>query len=91
MEQFRSSALSRVAVEDIDIILAMETHHRDAAMGLAEEEPPSVHLLGEFLSEEKQPFEIPDPIGQDLPAFQACFDVLKRCLTAFLVYLKNEK
>jgi hypothetical protein len=69
----------------------MENHHRNAAAALAGKKPPSIRMLGEFLSEEAQPFEIPDPVGQDFLAFKACFGVLKRCLAAFIVHLRKEK
>ena len=90
LEGFKSTALSRVELEDFDIILTMEVRHRKIIQELVEGSSPTVRLLGEFLPGEKQPFEIADPVGRDIAAFQDCFALLKRCLDGFLYYAKTK-
>lgn len=70
-------------VEKVDLILGMEDMHREKALALGAS-PNKVKLLGEFDPFSPPDPQIPDPIGQPLPAFRICRDRIFRCIKGFI-------
>ena len=89
LEGFKSTPISQVDLERFDFILTMEVRHRKMIQERVQGGSPLVFLLGLFLPGERQPFEIADPVGRNISAFQDCFDLLKRCLDGFIEYVKS--
>lgn len=87
LEAFRSSPLTREAILQANFILVMEQTHLQMVRDLSGVEDLPVFYIGEFHEQEDHPLEIPDPVGKDLQAFRACFELLEACLAGFLDHL----
>lgn len=65
-----SSPLSDEMIGEADLILVMETRHKENILGRRPEAKDKVHLLSEF-------GDIPDPIGKSIEFYRKVFDMIK--------------
>ncbi len=95
LENFRSTALSRVPLKDYQQILVMEPKHEVRVRELAEGMNVPIHLLRKFSGEDTSVlndlFEIPDPIGKDISVYSESFVLIRRCMEGFLKMLQERE
>jgi protein-tyrosine-phosphatase len=79
----RSRPLTPFLLEESDLVLAMEEHHRMAAVRMAPELARRVHLLSRYAERNPQapPLGVPDPIGGDLEEYRAAFVRIEKYVT----------
>jgi len=77
----RSRRLTKDMIKRSDLILAMETMHRDFIVGMDPEAAPKTHLLRLFKAgpDRKYPEDqgVPDPIGKPLDFYKLSFQIIK--------------
>ncbi len=95
LENFRSTALSGLHLDDFDRILAMEPKHMVRAKELGGDLAIPIHLVRQFSGEKTGPSEllaqIPDPVGHDIGVYRACFTLIRRCMMGFVEILQEPK
>lgn len=69
----RASRVSLELIRSADLILAMESRHRDDVVRFAPEAKDRVHVLGDFVKWTKSESEIVDPIGKSEEFYRLCF------------------
>ena len=89
-ETYKSSALTRELIDWADIILGMEPMHKEWVLSQVPEAAEKVFLLGEFNSGTKDP-SIPDPIGRPLAFYKITFELIKRSVEGFLLWLERSR
>lgn len=77
----RSLPLSDELIEQADLILVMETRHKESILARKPEAQTKVHLLTEFgrIKKEEKLVEpdIPDPIGKPLDFYRKAFNIIQ--------------
>lgn len=81
LSDHRSQGLGIGLLKRVEHIFVMERAHIDALAARDRSVARRARLLGEL---DGGPAEIADPVGQDLPVFEACADRLVTCIDAFL-------
>ncbi len=93
LENFRSTALGSVKLEDYDQVLVMESKHAARVRELAGNSDLKINLLREFSGEDAAIFgehkNVTDPVGQDVSVYRASFTLIKRCMKGYVSSLKN--
>ena len=84
---FRSSALSRFALEEADLVICMTRGHLAAIADAAPEFAGKLHTLLEWSSGG----DVPDPFGGDIPLYARTFAVMKEAIDALAAALTEEK
>ena len=81
----RSSPLSNTMIEEADLILVMETRHKEHILSRAPSAKDKVFLLTEFGRTKKEDKlvtpDIPDPIGKPLEFYRKVFDLIREGIT----------
>lgn len=77
-----SSPLDKGRIDNADIILVMEPHHRERIESLSPESGSKVFFLREFFSKEN--LFIDDPIGRDIDFYRKVFAVIKESIEEFI-------
>lgn len=82
----RSRPVTGEDLEDADLILVMEEHHRDALLRWKRSAADKTFLVTQYGLEPPHPPAqgIADPIGQGLDVYQSAFDALDRHITRIL-------
>jgi protein-tyrosine phosphatase len=72
----RSQPLNRERIDDADLLLVMEEHHRDAIVRLARGAADRTFVLSEFATggRVESPRGVPDPIGLGLDDYRRVYD-----------------
>jgi len=88
----RSRPLSGPLLEESDLVLAMEEHHRQAAVRMAPEFADRIHLLSRYAEhrEDAPPMGVPDPIGGDLEEYRSVFRIIHRYVMAAVPRIERE-
>jgi protein-tyrosine-phosphatase len=89
----RSTALDGGLVDEADLILAMEPHHRDFVLGVAPGAASKTHLLSEFPPggvADGGGRGVPDPIGGSLEVYRECFAEIRRHLERCLPAIEDQ-
>ena len=81
---FRSQPVTEELLERCDHVFTMTRDHFRIIDLLFPEHSGKVRLLGEFT---KHGGDVPDPIGQGLPTYQRCRDVIKSALAQLLDFV----
>jgi glycine hydroxymethyltransferase len=81
---FRSQPVSEELLESVTHVFTMTRDHRRLIDLLFPEHSPKVRLLGEFF---QGGGDVPDPIGQGLPVYRRCRDVIKSALAKLLDFV----
>ena len=73
-------------------VLAMEEHHRQAAVRMAPEFADRIHLLSRYAEhrEDAPPMGVPDPIGGDLEEYRSVFRIIHRYVMAAVPRIERE-
>jgi protein-tyrosine phosphatase len=69
--------VSKDMMEWADIVFTMEHYQKERLIELYPEEREKVHLLGEYAG---YGYEIPDPYGSSIEAYETCFSKIKECV-----------
>jgi protein-tyrosine-phosphatase len=88
----RSRPLSPYLLEESDLVLGMEDHHREAARRMAPDLADRIHLLAEYASGGGPgPFlGVPDPIGGDIEAYRAVYADIRELLVRALPRIERD-
>ena len=88
----QSQPLTPSLVERCDLILAMEEHHRLAAVRMSPHAADRIHLLSRYSSGEEQapPMGVADPIGGDLDEYRHTFKEIRFYIEQALPRLRRE-
>lgn len=87
----RSRPLTPYLIEESDLILAMEEHHRMAAARMAPRDPEKIHLLSRYADgDEAPPLGVPDPIGGDLEEYRETFEKINEYVRQALPRIEQE-
>ena len=81
---FRSQPVTEELLESVTHVFTMTRDHRRLIDLLFPEHSSKVHLLGEFF---QGGGDVPDPIGQGLPVYRRCRDVIKSALAKLLDFV----
>ncbi len=92
ISEHRSRPLTQFLVEECNLILAMEEHHRVAAVRLAPTYARRVHLLSRYAAGDSHapPLGVPDPIGGDFEEYQSVFSRIEGYVTQALPRIEEE-
>lgn len=80
----KARQLSADVVGQADLVLVMERRHQADMMRSLPQASGKTFLLGKWLDD----LEIPDPYGQQLPAFEHVYGLIDRCVASWLPYIK---
>ena len=86
----RSQPVSRLLLEESDLILAMEDHHADTIKNFAPDLVQNVELLARFGTEDNPAGGIPDPIGGSLDEYRAARDQIRNEIITALPRIERE-
>lgn len=77
-----AAALTRERIEEVDLILTMDSSQKEKIIAFAPQAKEKTFLLKEFAGEEgsEKSLGIPDPIGKPLEDYQACANQIKEAL-----------
>jgi protein-tyrosine phosphatase len=89
LSQHKSQAVTQDLLDRAFAVFGMTQSHLDVLQHYYERLPERVHLFREFMGANEDP-EIPDPYGQNLAAYTACFDSMVEAIPSLMAYLKNE-
>ncbi|MFZ0616512.1 MAG: serine hydroxymethyltransferase [Chthoniobacterales bacterium] len=81
---FRSQPVTEELLDKVTHVFTMTREHRRVIDLLFPEHSPKVRILGEFFSGGG---DVPDPIGQGLPVYKRCRDVIKSALAQLLDFV----
>ena len=87
----RARALRRDLIEDADLVLVMEQHHRRHLLTFFPGHVAKVRLLSEYAprgSGLTRGADIEDPMGRDADVFRACFEAIRRCVDGLLGHVE---
>jgi len=82
MPKFLSTCVTNLDLSGARRVFVMERNHVDTRLGHGVS-PARISLLGEF-DPQNRGAEIEDPIGQDLEAFDRCYNRLRDCIAHYL-------
>jgi protein-tyrosine-phosphatase len=83
MPNFVSTHIATADLSGATRVFAMEHSHISALLADSRISPGRISLLGEFDPQGRGP-EIDDPIGQDIAAFERCYERLRDCIVHYL-------
>lgn len=83
MPHFVATHVSKVDLSQAARIFVMEQKHVSLLLSNSSLPPERICLLGEFDPMQRGP-EIADPTGEDLEAFERCYDRLRDCIINYL-------
>lgn len=76
---FRSKKLTADLVKKADIILAMQSLHKEEVIKLVPEAAAKTYLLKEYGGSGKaEDINVPDPIGRPLDDYRKCLETIKK-------------
>ncbi|MGE5280695.1 MAG: L-threonylcarbamoyladenylate synthase [Deltaproteobacteria bacterium] len=76
----RSRRLTAALIEEADLILGMETRHREEALRLLPQAKDRTHVLGAFTGLSGLEAEVGDPIGGSAEVYHVCFLKLQQAV-----------
>ena len=85
--ELRSKAITYDGVDEADLILVMEDHHRRALLERFPEVAGKLHLLSEYHPEVKAADRAPnifDPIGLPMEEYRRCFALVRDSIDGLL-------
>ncbi len=86
LDDFRSSELTLPRIRKANLIVGMSKEHVQQVCRLAPDACDRTILLTEVLDQDEG---IPDPVGQDLNTFRACFTQMRPALQALIDRIKK--
>jgi protein-tyrosine-phosphatase len=89
LSHHQSQPLTQDLLDQAFAVFGMTQSHLDILQHYFDHLPERVHLFREFIGANEDP-EIPDPYGQNLAAYTACFDSMAEAIPSLLTYLRQE-
>ena len=89
LTQHQSQPVTQELIDRAFVIFGMTDSHLDILHHYFPDLPERVHLLRDFIGKGEDT-QIPDPFGQNFPAYQACLDSMIEAIPSMLAYLKQE-
>lgn len=89
VSDYKSSALTKEAVDKADIILVMAPMHKETIVRMVPVAEDKTFYLREFAKDDSLNKIIPDPIGKPIEFYRGILDVIKQSLEGFLKWLEN--
>jgi protein-tyrosine-phosphatase len=88
----RSRPLSPYLLEESDLVLTMEDHHREAARRVAPDLADRIHLLARYAAGDDVGtlLGVPDPIGGDLEDYRTAYAEIRDALVRALPRIERE-
>jgi protein-tyrosine-phosphatase len=86
----RSRPLTVPLIEESDLLLVMEAHHRTAVTRIVPQAAAKTHLLGAYASSDNAGAGVDDPIGGDLEDYRVTFRNIRELITKALPRLERE-
>lgn len=86
----KSTPADKDLIEDSDLILAMEPHHKQIIVALYPGAAGKTFTLKPYAGLPGDP-GIPDPIGQSKLAYEACANEIKKCLELLIKRIEKEE
>ena len=86
----RSTPLTVPLIEESDLLLAMEAHHRTTVTRIVPEAAAKAHLLGAYAAPGTGKDGVDDPIGGDIEAYRDTFRIIQQLITKALPRLEQE-
>jgi len=88
---YLSSNLNKMLIDNSDLILVMEPHHKEKVLDLVPEAKDKIRLLKEFSTHNNilKQVSIEDPIGKPIEFYKKVFEIIKDSLEGFLKWLKK--
>jgi protein-tyrosine-phosphatase len=87
---YKSSALTKDAIENADTILVMEPRHKDRVLELVPAAGEKIFFLSQFGKEQNEPI-ISDPIGKTIVFYRMTRGIIKESIDGFIEWLENKK
>ncbi|MBN1353384.1 MAG: low molecular weight protein arginine phosphatase [Candidatus Omnitrophica bacterium] len=85
-----ASKLSKIHIDNADIILVMEPHHKETVLNMSPDAEGKTYLLRSFSSERKhRNNSIKDPIGKPIEFYREVFGIIKDSMEGFLEWLQK--
>ena len=76
---FRAKRLTAELIKKADVILVMQSMHKEEVVKLVPKAVSKTYLLKEYGGSEKpEDINVPDPMGQPLDDYRRCLDVIKK-------------
>ena len=82
----RARLLSRTLVASADLILVMERFHLKFVKMKSFLNSVSIRLLTEY-DPDKEPYDVPDPLGEPIAAYEASARIIDNCVKGIHAYL----
>lgn len=84
ISRHRSMPITSSLIANADVILVMESYHKEYILNLFPEADGKVKLVKEFGVHTDNYMDIRDPIGGSIEAYQYCAQEIKECLLNFV-------
>ena len=84
LRSFRSQPVTEELLERCTHVFTMTRDHKQLMDLLFPEHESKIRLLGEFT---RSGGDVPDPIGQGIPTYKRCRDVIKSALAQILIFV----
>ena len=84
---YKSSALTKEAIDKADVILVMAPIHKETIVRMNPIAEDKIFYLREFAKEDSLNKIIPDPIGKPIEFYRKILDMIKQSLEGFLEWL----
>jgi protein-tyrosine-phosphatase len=86
----RSRPLTPYLLDETDLVLTMEAHHREQAARLHPEAAERIHVLGVYAAGGEDAPGIPDPIGSDRDTYRRVYEGIHRQVQDALPRIERE-
>jgi protein-tyrosine phosphatase len=89
LPKFAATYIRNVDLDGVTRAFVMEKRHVDLLLRQSSLTRDQISLLGEF-DPQQRGGEIRDPMGEDIVAFESCYERLRDCVVHYLDTLRND-
>ena len=90
LPKFAATYIENADLSDVTQAFVMEKIHLPLLLRYSSLSEDQIRLLGEFDPQRRGP-EIEDPMGEDIAAFERCYERLRDCIVHYLDSLNTQK
>jgi len=90
ISRHRSRPVTPYLLDESDLVLTMEAHHREQAIRIHPDAAGRIHVLGEYAAGGKPAAGIPDPIGSDLETYRHVYEGIRVQIEQALPRIEQE-
>jgi protein-tyrosine-phosphatase len=90
ISRHRSRPVTPYLLDESDLILTMESHHRAQAIRVHPEAAERIHVLGVYAAGGKPAPGIPDPIGSDMETYRHVYQGIRHQIEQALPRIEQE-